>query len=176
MKFSGIYIITNVINGKYYIGKSVNVNSRLAEHRHHLRKGKHQNNHLQKAVDKYGMNNFTFELLEECDKDLLLAIEHYWVTILGARDEKYGYNINPTHPYGEVSMDIRTKSKLKEIISKNHPMLGKKHSKESKLIMSEKRKDYLQKNGNSQIGIPLSSDHKRKISETLTGKKYKYGL
>lgn len=58
---SGVYIILNIINNKYYIGSSKNVYIRLREHKSNLKGNKHENQRLQNAVNKYGINNFEFE-------------------------------------------------------------------------------------------------------------------
>ena len=63
----GIYSITNLINGKRYIGKSINLNGRLSSHKCSLRKdvrNKDTNRYLFNAVKKYGIENFNFEVIE----------------------------------------------------------------------------------------------------------------
>lgn len=61
----GIYRVINKINGKYYVGQSRNVESRLEDHRRELEKRNHTNSILQHAWDKYGKESFTFEFVEE---------------------------------------------------------------------------------------------------------------
>ena len=43
MKISGIYIIQNILNEKLYVGSSVNINSRLSQHKYQLKKKIHSN-------------------------------------------------------------------------------------------------------------------------------------
>lgn len=62
---SGIYKITNVINGKFYIGSSLNIKNRWQGHRGLLNKGKSHNNHLQSSWNKYGKKSFICEIVEE---------------------------------------------------------------------------------------------------------------
>ena len=72
----GIYIITNLIDGKSYIGKSEkNIEYRLHQHKF----GISSNEHLQNAIRKYGIENFTFEMLEECSKEDCCDRERYWI-------------------------------------------------------------------------------------------------
>jgi len=71
----GIYGILNKINGKMYVGQSVNINSRFIRHRYHLNKGVHINVHLQRAWDKYGLDAFEFKVLAECEANELDVIE-----------------------------------------------------------------------------------------------------
>jgi group I intron endonuclease len=61
---AGTYRITNMVNGKLYNGSSANVASRMQNHRHALVEGTHANVHLQSAVSKYGIDAFTFALVD----------------------------------------------------------------------------------------------------------------
>lgn len=73
---TGIYKITNTINNKCYIGKSeVDIIYRLNQHKN----GKESNEHLQRSIQKYGIENFTFEILEECSKENCCDREKYWI-------------------------------------------------------------------------------------------------
>lgn len=73
-RVGGVYKITNIINGKYYIGSSMYIKGRWNEHIRCLKNQTHDNRYLQRAWNKYGRENFSFEILE-CilvrDKDLL---------------------------------------------------------------------------------------------------------
>lgn len=93
--FSGIYLITNRINNKKYIGLSNDVPKRLNSHRW----AKNDNPQaIDSAIQKYGIENFIFEVLEECPEEVLSEREQYWC------DEVYncttyapnGYNIANT--------------------------------------------------------------------------------
>jgi len=95
---SGIYTITNLVNGKIYVGYALSLTDRKSNHLTTLFKKTHKNIYLQKAYNKYGRENFVFEILEECSKEFLTALEHYWCTILNTHNDKYGYNIIPTNP------------------------------------------------------------------------------
>ena len=64
MKICGIYKIENKINHKIYIGQSNDIETRWTHHKWELNNHKHSNNHLQKAWDKFGEENFIFEIVE----------------------------------------------------------------------------------------------------------------
>jgi group I intron endonuclease len=88
MKVSGIYIILNKLNLKCYIGSSVNINSRLSKHKYQLKNNKHSNQKLQNAVNKYGLNNFNFSILEKVKEiDLLRDKERLWIDNLNSRNK-----------------------------------------------------------------------------------------
>ncbi len=89
-KESGIYQIRNIINGKIYIGKSINLNNRKSQHFLSLRKNIHKNFKLQGSVNKHGINNFVFEILEIC-KDIDTKEINY---INKFNTCKTGYNIS----------------------------------------------------------------------------------
>ena len=74
----GIYKITNKINGKFYIGQSVNIKRRFMEHR--TPRGKMTS--LKLAIKKYGKENFLFEVIEECSVQDLDEREVYWIAQL----------------------------------------------------------------------------------------------
>ena len=92
-KKSGIYQIRNLVNGKIYVGSSINLRKRLKDHFRDLRNNRHVNQHLQKAYNKYGLDKFVFEVLEYVEKDMLLEREQYYIDTLNVVNE--GYNIRP---------------------------------------------------------------------------------
>lgn len=81
-KISGIYKIINKINNNCYIGSSKNIYERLHRHKTELIKNKHFNQHLQNAINKYGISNFECEILEKCDKKDINICEQKWLDLL----------------------------------------------------------------------------------------------
>ncbi len=63
----GIYQIKNIVDGKIYVGQSVDVAMRWSQHRSALRLGRHPNRYLTNAWHKYGPDAFVFEMLLPCD-------------------------------------------------------------------------------------------------------------
>lgn len=68
MKLGGIYQIRNLINDKRYIGFTHKFNARWTDHKKKLNQNRHGNPHLQTAWNKYGSENFVFEILEVIKK------------------------------------------------------------------------------------------------------------
>ena len=70
-----IYQIKNLVNGKLYIGQTINYKSRKEKHLSLLRRNDHHNPYLQKAYNKYGEDAFEFSILheEECNQDRVIA-------------------------------------------------------------------------------------------------------
>lgn len=145
---SGVYTITNIITNQIYVGCSYNFRTRLNNHRVELIKNNHDNSYLQYSWNKYGENNFKFELLVECEKEFLYSEEHYWCTVLNTHNKKCGYNLKLTHPHNknitskEISEKIRIKATGRKWSEEYKNLfriqkLGKKRSKEHTIKSAE---------------------------------------
>lgn len=89
---SGIYKFTNSVNGKVYVGSSVNLKQRLAVHKSTLRSNTHDSSYLQRAYNKYGENNFTFEIIEYCNESIIVEREQHWIDETKCYERSMGYN------------------------------------------------------------------------------------
>ena len=90
---AGVYQIRNLVNGKIYVGSSVNLKQRKANHFSKLKKQTHDNAHLQAAYNKYGKENFIFEVIEfTSEQDAPIREAHYILT-LGVLNNNIGYNL-----------------------------------------------------------------------------------
>ena len=132
---AGVYQIVNTINGKKYVGSSVNIERRWAEHKSKLNTVEHSNPHLQNAWQKYGEENFEFEIICSCLNDKTLEFEQFF---LDAR-----------HPEYNVAKDAKA------------PMLGRHHTEEARKKNSEAHKG----TKNPSYGRHPSAETKRKMSE-----------
>jgi len=150
---TGIYTIENLLDGKLYVGFATDWIKRRSYHKHQLVNKCHPNGHLQNAVNIYGIDNFEFEILEECEEQFLASQEHYWATMLDTHNRNRGYNILPTDPYGRVRMSKESVEKMR--ISNT----GKEVSAETRLKLSI-----------AGIGRIFPEDVKKKIAESHKGK------
>ncbi len=76
---SGIYKIINLKNRKCYIGSSIDIKDRFRDHKSYLKKNKHHCIALQRAYNKYGVENFLYDIIEHCDSSILIEREQYYL-------------------------------------------------------------------------------------------------
>lgn len=136
---SGIYEIRNTINGKTYIGSSVNIKYRLITHRSALNRNKHYNKKLQCSWNKYTKNSFVFSVLEfVAIESELIPREQYWIDKL-----KPQYNICPIAGRTKgIKLSDEQKIKISERLIGNRYAAGKPkiHPQEVKTKISNSLK------------------------------------
>ena len=104
-----IYGIKNLINEKIYVGKSINIKLRKKAHENSFVRKQAVNIHLQRAVDKYGIENFEFIILEEVVLNTVNEKEQYWINYLKSYDEKFGYNKTMGGDGGDLTIETKFK-------------------------------------------------------------------
>ena len=111
----GIYFITNTVNHKIYVGSTTNTfRRRFQDHKRKLKKGIHQNEHLQNAWNKYGEKSFVFSIVEILeDNQEIRKREKYYIDKLSVCNPKFGYNVNSETEFHKV--EDSTKEKLSKI-------------------------------------------------------------
>ena len=112
---TGIYKIVNIEDNKAYIGSAKNFLKRKYMHFHLLSKNKHHSTYFQNAYNKYGKNNFIFEIIEKCNIEILIEREQYFINL-------YKPEYNMTMVAGKATN------------------LGKKFSENHKLLISKAHK------------------------------------
>jgi group I intron endonuclease len=130
---SGIYRIQNKINGKFYIGSSVNIRWRVHKHLSHLRRGLHNNTYLQSAFTKHGEQAFTVEMVAQCEPADLLATEQRYLDALAPQYNICQFAAN-TLGYRHTA---QSKAKMSVANKGNQHGLGSKHSDATKARLSE---------------------------------------
>lgn len=121
----GIYSITNKIDGKKYIGQSVDIESRFFQHKSELRSDIHSNSHLQHSWNKYGEENFLFEIITECTIVELDDLEKYYIDVNNCMDPEFGYNFESGGNKNKIVSEKTRKKISKSLSGRRHPFYGK---------------------------------------------------
>lgn len=133
----GIYIITNLSNGKVYIGQTKDTfQRRFWHHNWCLTSGKHHNTYLQRAWTKYGESEFEFSVIfVASDDDDLNQLERKYISEYNSCNRNFGYNMQlggqPENLNSFVSEEGRKITAEKNRVH----MLGRKLSEETKAKM-----------------------------------------
>jgi len=148
--FSCIYKIVNKINNNIYVGSCFKVKPRRNNHFKTLSNNKHPNRYLQRAYNKYGKENFIFEIIERLefpiDYDKILIKEH-----LENREQYYINSLNPKYNIrriAESNLGIKFSDEVRKKFSENqrgdkNGFYGKKHSIETlELFKNRENKNY----------------------------------
>ena len=172
--YNCIYMYTNLINGKKYVGKAKDFNYR---HKQHL-EGNEQL--IDKKINEYGIKNFKVEILIENvqDDDKLNEYEKFFIKRKRSH-VSYGTGYNRT--WGGDGGDVRsgmTEEQRREHerkLSESHkgeknPTYGKHRSEETKQKLSEAMKGKMAGEKHPLYGKPKSEETKRKLSEAFKGK------
>jgi group I intron endonuclease len=155
-----VYLITNLVNNKKYVGMDSNNNPL------YLGSG----TLILKALKKYGRENFKKEILEECTSlKHLEERETWWIKHLNALQDPDFYNLEDNRKRGTNPFANKTEKEKKEIYGKiSQKLKGKpnyKNRKPKPSYFSQQQKERFKDRGNR------SEESKRKQSESLTGKK-----
>lgn len=163
-KICGIYKITNLINGKAYIGQSVDIESRFKYHKKYC-----QNKYLYASMQKYGIENFDFSVIKVISdsalKFLLLdAYEEHYINFYNTMDRNHGYNRMHGGQPGRLCEESR------ELMKRNcaGKLIGYKHTEEAKQHMS-----FAQSHRSAQWRQRISEAQKNKIVSEYTKEKIK---
>ena len=129
-KIFGIYQIKNLVNGKIYIGSSVNIARRWREHKTELRKDRHGNIYLQRSWNKYGEEEFEFSVLLLLNKkdNLIIKEQEYLDTLCPEYNLAYkaGASMKGKRHTNETKKKMSNSSK-----GDKNGFFGKRHTKES---------------------------------------------
>ena len=171
---SGIYVITNTVNGHRYIGKTNDLKRRKWEH---FNPNSESNKSLSLAYKKYGIAKFKYEILEFCPVEMLNEREIYYISALkpeynrtNGGDGSCGHNVSETtrkvlSEKGKLQWAMKSDKEKKKFIRNNlkGPKIGHAVSQETReklraanlgshptLESEEKRINSLYKNGGNE--------------------------
>ena len=162
-----VYVHTNKINGKRYVG----VTSQCPEKRWNNGKGYTKRQpHMYNAIQKYGWGNFNHEILiDNIPLEHASSLERMLIKAWQLQDKRYGYNDQSGGlEHSSLSMGIREK------ISRTHK--GREMSEEHRKHLSDAKKGKsLSEETKEKISLALkgktmSEDHKEKLSQALKGR------
>lgn len=190
-RLCAVYAIQNIANGMTYIGSTVHIYRRWRDHRSKLKNGMHENPNLQKEYDTFGVDNFTYEILELASQDTLHSLEQKYL------DDTFGrnacYNIFPTanspllrkytaeqkaqisqrnkgrtiseEHRRKLSIALKGRPKPPQVIeSVRRAQTGRVHSHEERLARSKQSK------GANNANAKISEDDVREIKKLLAKK------
>ena len=163
----GIYKITSQ-SGRIYIGQSKNINQRFD---YYKRLKCRTQIRVYRSLLKYGIENHTFDVIEECSPNLLNERERYWQDFYDVLGKK-GLNCNLV-AYNNCPKVLSEETKIRI----SNSLMGTKHTEESKRkiikgligrsVSEETRKKISESNKNKKFSI----ERRKKISDALKGRK-----
>lgn len=165
---TGVYIITNKVNGKFYIGSaSRDLKGQWKCHKSQLNNKSHVNSYLQNAWNKYGSHSFKFEVLKYCLPDDCLDTEQSYIDDLRPFDRDIGYNLSLVA--SPKQQGPRFLQETKDKISKS--CMGRDNSiavAAARLVTKGKKRprEVCEKISAGRKGIKFSEEHKANLSKT----------
>ena len=154
-----IYKIENTVNGKKYIGSTQNKKQRWGKHKRDLKAGRHSNDYLQRAWDKYGSDNFRFEVIEKVPREDKLLEREQWY--LDNTETEYNLAIDAQAAFRGLSHTEESIRKIREShMGAKNPMYNKSRPQSVKQSISKTLK-----------GREFSDETRKKLSESSKGKK-----
>ena len=143
----GIYKIINLKTNECYVGKSKHIEKRWKQH-FSKGYGAIHNPKFQEAIEQYGKNGFSFQVVEECAEQVLSERERYWISAL-----------KPAYNTVTVGHKVKEETRLKISMS----LFGKKPSRE---IVEKRRKAILERHKT----IPqTNAGHKKRVAIQFDG-------
>jgi group I intron endonuclease len=172
-----IYKATNLINGKVYIGQTINsLNRRISNH---YKDSKKSNYSFMNALRKYKREDWNWDIIDNAyDLDQLNLKEEFWIIFFDSINKNIGYNLKMGGSNKTFNEEVKRR------ISEAHK--GKKKSKEhiesmrkvriGKYLWSKEKRKALSKRHKENkvgVGIPKSEEHKKNLSKSKLGSTHK---
>ena len=160
---SGIYLITNTVTGKQYVGQSLGIRRRFVRHKRAARlKLKREAFYLHSSIEKHGVENFKFEVLVYADdRDYLNKLEQDAIAAFGTLSPK-GYNLDTGGGVAKtISEQTRKKMSGRTPWNKGVPATEEQKRKQSIAMMGKP---------SPQKGKPIPEEQKARQSAKMKGR------
>ena len=138
-----IYKITNIVNGKCYIGRT----SDFYRRSHHYvydfnnQRSRQINEYMLRSMIKHGIEKFTFSVIEVCDQDIMEERELFWMRYFNSTSRDFGYNLR-TDECGAMIVHDLTRKKISERLKKEWADgVRSKHSEKLKISWESRDRD-----------------------------------
>lgn len=138
---TNIYVITNILSGKQYVGKTIkSVEQRFYEH---CKLGSPKNMYIDAAIQKYGSENFRVDKLFECSDDTWKYWEAHFIELLRTHYSQGGYNLSKGGDNNPMDDPLVRKHHKLACSSEEHKeklrkaSTGRRHSESSRIKMGQ---------------------------------------
>lgn len=165
---TGIYKITNLVNGKVYIGQSIDIEKRWMEHKYAHTK----HSLIGRALHRHGIGSFSFEVICECDKSELNDKEKEYIAKYDCMHPN-GYNLKS----GGGQCVVYSEESKRKMSESQKLHTGWHHSEETKRKIGDAQRgkkrprEGVEKMRVSLTGRHLSKEHREKLSAATKGRK-----
>jgi hypothetical protein len=192
---TGVYTITSKVNGKMYVGSVSYIGNKYIKshygfygrwnlHLNHLKRGVHHSIYLQRHVNKYGIEDLKFEILDICDPSICKGIEIYWINTLDTCRNGFNMYVYFKDYFSKIERTNRIKLNEEDVINKYKELLDVKKTSIYFKVSYSKIREILYKHEitlNSQFYSKNKLNYKllieeyfnNKISASELAKKYK---
>lgn len=178
---SGVYKITCVATGKFYIGSAVVLRRRRDQHFSSARMGNHKNEHLQSAWNKYGEDAFRFEVILVCKKEQVVFYEQRCLDALRPefnKDPVAGSRLGSKHTEEAKKKMAAAKIGKKVVLSEESRRARAESTRKASLKRwgdPEKAADIGEKISSAKMNNPWSDEQSAAAAERLRGNKHRVG-
>jgi group I intron endonuclease len=154
LRVGAVYLLRNLVNGKGYVGIALDENARWTSHIHDAY-DKGSQYPIHRAIRKYGVQNFSAEVIYRCTEALLLIVERYFVRKLRTHVSQGGYNQTWG---GDGVLGLKFTKESKRRLSESHLAYFKTHPEAGEAVRQ------------AHLGKSLAAEHRAKISAKNTGR------
>lgn len=167
IKTCGIYLITNTINDKVYVGQSIDIERRIREYKNRYGKKEGEKQLIIRAMLKYGFEKFDHKILEECSREELNDKEIFWIDKYDCISPK-GYNLKSGGTQNCYYSEDTKKKMSDGRKGDKHWNYGKHHSEETRVKIA-----YTNGGENSYwFGREITDEHRESLSRSKSGENH----